>query len=395
MLLLPIRTNIRPWRTPYANYALIIINIIVFLLSYAQQYNASGQSISVLRPWAENFELKPLEPEIWQFITYAFLHGGFLHIIFNMYFLFLFGNNVNDKLGHTSYLLFYLAGAILSGAGHIAFTKLYGGGPFGIPLIGASGAVAAVTGAYLVLYPQTLITIIYWFFFIGTLEIPALYFIAFKMIIIDNLINTRGPNVAYEAHLAGYSFGIVSILILLSTGIVSSTGLDLHAMLKQWNRRRRYRDVVSTGYNPFNGTGAKKIKKSPLQQQQAERIQQLRTEIAQWIEQKNLPAAARAYMEIIQIDDQQIISRQYLLDVANQLASENMHAEAAKAYEKFLTHYKNYEHAEQVQLMLGIIYSRYLYKQELALKHLEEAKNKLKNYDQIQMCREELKKLQN
>ncbi|MHC4759644.1 MAG: rhomboid family intramembrane serine protease, partial [Planctomycetota bacterium] len=270
-------------------------------------------------------------------------------------------------------------GAILSGAGHIAFSKWYGSGPFGIPLIGASGAVAAVTGAYLVLYPQTLITIIYWFLFIGTIEIPALYFIALKMILIDNIIYARGPNIAYEAHLAGYAFGVVSILLLLSTGILSGTGLDLYAMLKQWNRRRRYRDVVSTGYNPFNGTGSKKVKakevsKSPFTPQQNEKIQQLRSDIALRIAQRNLPAASEAYLELININPDQLIHRQYLLDIANQLASENRHIDAAKAYEKFLTHYKNYEHSEQVQLMLGIIYSRYLHNQELAIKHLEAAK---------------------
>ncbi|MHC5062231.1 MAG: rhomboid family intramembrane serine protease, partial [Planctomycetota bacterium] len=185
-MILPIRTNIRPWRTPYANYTIITINVVFFLLTFAAQYDPRTQELaSVLRPWAENLKLKPLDPQMWQFITYAFLHGGFWHIAANMYFLYLFGNNVNDKLGHTSYTLFYLAGAILSGAGHIAFSKWYGSGPFGTPLIGASGAVAAVTGAYLVLYPQTLISISYWFLFIGTIEIPALYFIALKMILID------------------------------------------------------------------------------------------------------------------------------------------------------------------------------------------------------------------
>jgi membrane associated rhomboid family serine protease len=400
-MFLPIRTNIRPWRTPYANYAIIIINVIVFLFSYSAQYDPRTQQLeSVLRPWAENFELKPLEIQFWQFITYAFLHGGFLHIGFNMYFLYLFGNNVNDKLGHTNYVLFYLAGTILSAAGHITFNKWFGHGPFGIPIIGASGAVAAVTGAYLVLYPQTLITIIYLFFFIGTIELPALYFIAFKMILIDNIIVANAPDIAYEAHLAGYTFGILSVLVLLSTGIISGTGLDLWAMLKQWNRRRRYRDVVSSGYNPFTGLGTKKIrakeiKKSPLKKDLQEKVQNLRTDIAQRIAQRNLPAAAQAYLEILQIDDRQIIPRQYLLDVANQLASENRHTDAAEAYEKFLTHYKTYEHAEQVQLMLGIIYSRYLHKQELAIKHLDAAKQKLKNPDQIKLCSDELKKLQN
>jgi len=401
-MILPIRTNIRPWRTPYANYALITINAVIFVLSYSPQYNASGQLISVLRPWADNyFKLKPLEPHLWQFITYAFLHGGFLHIIFNMYFLYLFGNNVNDKLGHVSYVFFYLAGAILSAAGHIAFTKWFDPNSFGIPLIGASGAVAAVTGAYLVLYPQTLITIIYWFFFIGTIELPALYFIALKMILIDNIITAdRSSNVAYHAHLAGYAFGIFSILLLLSTGIISGTGLDLWAMVKQWNRRRRYRDVVAGGYNPYAGTGSKKVRskqveKSSLSEEQEEKNKQLRTEIADRIAQRNLPAAAQAYLDLIDIDYNQIIPRQYLLDVANQLASEARYTAAANAYEQFLTHYKNYEHAEQVQLMLGIIYARYLHNQEKAIKNLEEAKKKLVSPEQIRMADEELKKLQN
>jgi hypothetical protein len=220
------------------------------------------------------------------------------------------------------------------------------------------------------------------------------------MILIDNIIVAQAPEVAYEAHLAGYAFGISSLLILLSTGIISGTGLDLYAMLKQWNRRRRYRDVVSSGFDPFTGTGSKKIrakeiKKSSLNKEQEEKVQQLRSEIAQRIAQHNLPAAAQAYLDLIDIDYNQIIPRQYLLDVANQLASESRYTAAANAYEQFLAHYKKYEHAEQVQLMLGIIYSRYLHNQELAIKHLEDAKKKLTNPEQIQMAKDELEKLQN
>ena len=126
-----------------------------------------------------------------------------------MFFLYLFGNNVNDELGHVSYLCFYLGGGVFSAVGHILLN-------FGTatPILGASGAIAAVTGAYLVLFPKTLITIIYWFlFFIDTIDIPALWFIGLKMIILDNVIARYTPNVAYDAHLAGYAFGIiVSIL---------------------------------------------------------------------------------------------------------------------------------------------------------------------------------------
>ncbi|MFC1739567.1 rhomboid family intramembrane serine protease [Planctomycetota bacterium] len=397
-MILPIRTSIRPWRTPYANYALIIVNVIIFLLSYGPHYStiAGYRILEPLRPWAQQFMLNPQEPTSLQFISYAFLHGGFMHIIGNMYFLYLFGNNVNDKLGSLGYILFYLSGAVFSAAGHIAIDSLYGSAVVSAPLLGASGAVAAVIGAYLALFPQTLITIVYWFFFIGTMELPAFYFIIFKLIVIDNVIVRYTPNVAYDAHLAGYAFGVVALLIMLGTGLVTGTRLDLWAMLKQWNRRRQYRDVISSGHDPFTGRAkAGKIRAKEVKTEaQSRKIQELRTEIAERITQRNLSEAARLYLELIETDKDQILPRQYLLDIANQLAGENKHAESAQAYEKFLAHYRNYEHAEQVELMLGILYSRYLQKPQLAVKHLQAAEKKLSDPEQLKMCREEIAKLQ-
>jgi len=194
MIILPYRTNIWPRRTPYTNYALIAVNALIFFLEY-QTHPTTGNL--EFRPWVHQFMLTAVRPQLWQFVSYAFLHGGFMHIIGNMFFLYLFGNNVNDKLGNIGYLCFYLAGAVFSGIGH---TVLHSSSH--IPTLGASGAVAAVTGAYLVLFPQTLVTILYWFFFIGVMEVPALYFIAFKMILIDNVIARYTPQVAYDAHLS-------------------------------------------------------------------------------------------------------------------------------------------------------------------------------------------------
>ena len=198
-MLLPIRTSIKPRRTPYANYALIAVNVAIFLLSFFPVESLGGER-EYIRHWANQFVLDPRPGHLflWQFVSYAFLHAGFMHIIGNMFFLFLFGNNVNDKLGHIGYLSFYLAGAVFSGIGHTLLSSS--------SVLGASGAVAAVTGAYLVLFPQTLITVIYWFFFIGTMELPAMYFIAFKLIIWDNIFEASiAPPVAvaYGAHLAG------------------------------------------------------------------------------------------------------------------------------------------------------------------------------------------------
>ena len=393
-MLLPIRTSIWPRRTPYANYALIAVNVIIFLLTYSPfAHPVTRQVIRILRPWAEQFQLYPARPALWQFVTYAFLHGSFWHILGNMFFLYLFGNNVNDKLGHIGYLCFYLAGAVFSAIGHTLVSNA--------PVLGASGAVAAVTGAYLVLFPQTLITVIYWFIFIGTMEVPALYFIAFKMIFIDNMIARYTPNVAYDAHLAGYAFGIIALLVMLGSGLIAGSSLDLWATIKRWNRRRQYRDVVSGDYDPFTGRTTptrrikvKEVKKTAAQKQIEKEIRELSDEITRRITERNLSAAAQKYLELVELDSNQVPPRQYLLDIAKQLTSENKHAESAQAYEKFLGHYGSYEYVEQVHLMLGILYSRYLGKRELAVKHLKAAAEKLTDPGQLKMCNDELAKLQ-
>jgi membrane associated rhomboid family serine protease len=345
----------------------------------------------LLRTWARQFMLTPIHPYLWQFVSYAFMHAGIWHILGNMFFLYLFGNNVNDKLGHIGYLAFYLAGAVFSGVGHALISTE--------PVLGASGAIACVIGAYLVLFPQTLITVFYWlFYFVGTTEIPALYFIVVKLIFWDNVLERGIPNVAYDAHLSGYVFGAAAILIMLATGLVEASSFDLWAMLKRWNRQRVYRDIVAGGYDPFAGRTARRIQvteaeKTKEERQKQEQIERFRSEISTRINQRNLPQAASLYLELTGLDPNQILPRQHLLDIANQLASEHRYAESAQVYEKFLAHYGTYEYVEQVELMLGIIYSRYLHRTEAAIKHLQAAEKHLSNPDQLKMCRDELSSL--
>jgi membrane associated rhomboid family serine protease len=379
--MIPIRTNVWPNRTPYANYALIAINIAVFILVALSAQDRVYPLMLTPRYW-----------RYWQFLTYAFLHGSLLHIIGNMFFLYIFGNNVNDRLGHLGYLCFYLVGAVFSGIGHTLLQP-----SSSVPTVGASGAVAAVTGAYLVLFPQTLVTVLYWFIIIfGTVDIPALWFIGLKMILLDNYIVRSSPMIAYDAHLAGYAFGIGVTLLLLATGVMSSSHFDLWAMIVRWNRRRQYRDTVSDGYNPFTGVKPIQVKEVPKTSQQIEkeaRIQVLRNEISERLSQRNLSGATQGYLDLMALDDQQVLPRQMLLDVANQLASENRHTEAARAYEQFLSHYSTYEYAEQVMLMLGLLYSRYLAQSEPALRYLRQAAERLTDPSQIQLCHDELARL--
>ena len=382
-MLLPIRTSIQPRRTPYANYFLIIINALIFAASIGGEH---------LRPWTQDFMLTPIRPQIWQFVTYAFLHANLAHILGNMYFLWLFGNNVNDKLGDVGYTCFYLAGAVFSGIGH---TLLHNN-----PVLGASGAVAAVSGAYLVLFPQTIITIVYWFFFIGTADFSALWFIAFKLIFWDNIIEPKFSTsaVAYDAHLVGYLFGIISVLILLASNLLERSYSDLFSMIKQGYRRQKYRSTVAAGYDPFRGGNwqSKKIKvkqsDSETPSAKEQEIIDLRAAVLTLINLKSYTAAAEKYAELMSVDDTQVLPRDQQLEMANQLMSMSRFAESAAAYEKMLEHYKTHDHIEQIQLMLGVLYRRYLNNNELARKYLEMALVKLSDESQRQMCTEELDK---
>ncbi len=373
------------------NYALIGVNLLFFMLSYWPHQDPFTGAPEILRPWAQHLMLYPVMPHLWQFLTYAFLHGSLMHILGNMYFLYLFGNNVNDKLGHIGYLCLYLGGAVFAGIGHALLHQT--------SVLGASGAVAAVTGAYLVLFPQTLVTVLYWFFIIGTMELSALYFIIFKLIVWDNIFEPQfsRSSIAYDAHLAGYLSGIVSMLILLATGLIERSNFDLWSMLRQWNRRRVYRDSVSDGYDPYVGRpGAKQIKikqRSPVDSKKQEQIMELRRGISNRIGERNLHSAAELYLELVELDKNQVIPLQQLLDIANQLASEGRYSDASVAYESFLAQYSNYEYVEQVQLMLGLVYARYLDNSELARKYLDSAMKKLSDPGQLAMCKDELGKL--
>jgi membrane associated rhomboid family serine protease len=386
-MLLPIRTNVESYRVPYTNYALIAVNVIVFLITYV-----GGEQN--LRGWASGFMLTPAYPFLWQFITYAFLHGSFGHIFGNMYFLYIFGNNVNDRLGHLGYLCFYLAGAIFSAIGHILIASFHGS--IATPVLGASGAIAAVTGAYLVLFPQTLITIIYWFFIIGTMEVPAIFLILFKMIFIDNIIARSAQNVAYDAHLAGYAFGILSILLFLIIKIIPRDQFDLWAMITRWNKRREYSSTITEDNEPFPVRMSRKIKVKDVTSEEQQKAEDasiaIKHQIYNLISQGNLASAAQLYLDS-RDKLTGALPKQTMLDIANQLMSAGQWPQAAEAYEKFLSLYGSYEHTEQVQLMLGIIYSRYIVNKEKALDYLKKAAARLSDDGQKRLCENEIRKI--
>jgi membrane associated rhomboid family serine protease len=393
--MIPIKTSLKPRSIPYANYLLIAINIVIFLLSsYLFEKpkvfdRESGRVvIETLRPWAQQFMLTPDHLFIWQFISYAFLHSGWMHIIGNMYFLYMFGNNVNDRLGNVGYLCFYFAGAAFSAIGHVLFNIN--------PVLGASGAVAAVTGAYLVLFPNTLITVAYMFFYVwDTIEIRAVFFIALKLIFWDNIFEPKfsPQGIAYGAHLAGYSFGILCILILLAVRLIDAGHDSLWALLRQWNRRRIFHDVVSDDNNPELKTSISgDIPNDAAAGQEFPETAPLREQVIAALVSKNTSEAANLYKKLLELDPRQTLPRQNQLDLANTLMSDNQWDWAAKAYENYLAQYGQ-SGAEQVQLMLGLLYTRYIHKPDRAEELLRKAKEKLTQPGQIRMCEDLLEEL--
>lgn len=154
------------------------------------------------------------------FFSSMFIHGGWLHVIGNMWYLWIFGDNVEDRVGHFRYFIFYLVCGI--GAG---FTHIYFNPTSGIPTVGASGAIAGVMGAYLILYPLAkVVTLVPLFFFITFFEVPALFFLGFWVILqfIQGTISSTMPQdsggVAWWAHFGGFVLGAGLIFIFKKRG---------------------------------------------------------------------------------------------------------------------------------------------------------------------------------
>jgi membrane associated rhomboid family serine protease len=388
-MIIPLRTDSRLQRTPYMNWALIALNILVFVAF--QRLPGIGGNRAMMRGGDDvttRFELSPYDPQIAAFVTYAFLHANAMHLLGNMLFLYIFGNNVNDKMGQLGYLAFYLAGGVFAGVAYVLMETA------GAPVIGASGAISAVTGAYLVLFPRSNVTIFYFWYFFGTYEIPSLWFILF-FFVKDLIFNFGGQdNVAHMAHLGGTVFGFTICVVLLSVRLLPRDQFDLVAMIKQWNRRRQYRDMVSKGYNPFEYGTRQRPGPPPPPDPRQEQIINFRTSALEAVGRHDLPTAAHLYLRLKEIDPQQVLPKQAQLDIANQLAGEQRFAEAADAYEAYLRVYPKAEQIEQIELMLGLIYARYLSNYERAKVFLDRAMLRLHDPSAQEMAREELARIQ-
>lgn len=223
--MIPIRDTIRSYSFPLVNYTIIGLNTAVFLFELTMPTKVLNQflynfglvpaRLHLLQPWL--LIASPL-PLITLF-THMFLHGGWLHYLSNMWVLFIFGDNVEDRMGSGRYLLFYIIGGLAA-----AFTQAIIDPTSKVPAIGASGAIAAVLGAYFLLFPNArVITLIPLFFIPWFIEISAFVFLGLWFVtqFFSGITALASPaevsmgGVAWFAHIGGFIFGLITAKLFI------------------------------------------------------------------------------------------------------------------------------------------------------------------------------------
>jgi membrane associated rhomboid family serine protease len=198
----PLRDDIPSERVPFVSYLLIVANVLVFLYEISL-----GPAIQQL---ITHYGIVPVRFEFVDLLTSMFLHGGWGHLFGNMLYLWIFGDNVEDRMGHLPFLAFYLVCGLAAGYAHV----LTNAGST-LPTVGASGAIAGVLGAYLVLYPRARVLTLLPTFPMSTAYIPAIFFLGiwFLLQVFSGLyqlsVTERAGGVAFLAHVGGFVAGLV------------------------------------------------------------------------------------------------------------------------------------------------------------------------------------------
>ena len=208
--MIPLR-DVIPTRTwPVVNVALIVLNAVVFLHEQTLGPHA-------LEAFVRTYGLIPADFQWDDLVTSMFLHGGWAHFGGNMLYLWIFGDNVEDRMGHGRFAIFYL----LCGAA-AALAQTIANPESAIPMVGASGAIAGVMGAYFVLYPHSrILTLVPIFFFIQLVEVPAIFFLGLWFVMqflsglgsIATAAGDPGGGIAFWAHVAGFGAGISTVAL--------------------------------------------------------------------------------------------------------------------------------------------------------------------------------------
>lgn len=320
--------------------ALIAINLLVFvIMGVLQTAHPEGHAEALTRLWV----IGDSGFRFWQPLTSAFLHAGIWHILGNMLFLWVFGPGVEDRLGRLGFAVFYAAGAIGSMGAHALLQPS--------PAVGASGAIAAVTGAYLVLMPRTRVRC---FFLIGGLVmVPAWWLIGFQICwnMLGEMIGIN-DRVARIAHLGGYAVGAGLAFGLLWSGLLSREPYDLFTAMRQAKRRRDMREAGALATpRPMRAA-----ERSPQATAEADRLAEARAKVSALVRSGSDSDLAAAYSELVErhpADPGATLARDGQCRLAARLLQAGEHALAAEAYRRFIESYPLDPEVDAVRVLLA------------------------------------------
>jgi membrane associated rhomboid family serine protease len=209
--MIPLRDVIPSRTTPYITVTLIVLNALAWFYELAVPED-------LLPVFLQTYGVVPAYFSAPTLVTSMFLHGSWSHVIGNMWFLWIFGDNIEDRLGHGRFVLFYLICGIGAAAGHILMEPRSM-----LPTIGASGAIAGVMGAYFVLYPHSrVLTLVPLFIYWEIVELPAIFLLGFWFLMqlfgagIGTISSTSGAEsggIAFMAHIAGFALGALIVFV--------------------------------------------------------------------------------------------------------------------------------------------------------------------------------------
>lgn len=383
-MIIPLSTDLRLARPPIVTRTLVVVTIAVHLalvlLAQVDPDRAAGVFDFGHVQGGAGFHW-------WGLLTSALLHGGWLHLGGNMVFLWVFGPSVEGRYGRLGFLAFYLAGAAVSGGAHALFEPS--------PAIGASGAIAAVTGAFIVLFPQTLIRCL-WLFGLTVIHAPAWWVIGLS--ILWNLFASAlgiDNGVAHIAHLGGYAFGFGLTVLLLATGVFPREPYDLFTAIRQAKRRRELRAATT----PVRGPTRPERALHARENHRTDAIAAARAEVARLMSMRDLEAAARAYARMIADHGGAppallTLPRATQYELAIYLYAEDRHTEAADAFVRLLEVYPGDPEADHIRVLLARAYARRLGRPGEAVALLERVVESGRDDDLRAMAERELATLQ-
>jgi membrane associated rhomboid family serine protease len=208
--MIPLRDVIPSRTTPFVTVGLIVVNSLVYLYEFQLWLLDDRLFLLFLR----HYGLVPVHFTFTAAFTSMFVHASWLHVVGNMWFLWIFGDNVEDRLGHLRFIFFYVL------CGLVAVLVQTAAAPYSpMPTVGASGAIAGVMGAYLVLYPRSRVLTMIFPFIFWIIEIPAVFFIGYWFVLqvlsIGAMADTANSGgVAFWAHIAGFLSGLLMVFVL-------------------------------------------------------------------------------------------------------------------------------------------------------------------------------------